>query len=382
MKCDLFITLDFPPALGGVARYYAQFLETLRERQWVVVAPPGVPSGPLPEAPHVRIVRRRLLAPMFIWPRWLPLLWHTFLAVVRLKPRLVHVGQLLPVGTVAWLLGRWFHVPYVVYVHGLDLLRAEEHPRRKRLAARILQNAVCVVANSNHTKERVLRFGVTHDHIQVVLPGTALHTVSVSQDARDEHRRQFNLEGVFLLLTVCRLVPRKGVATVLGSVARLVQKYPRLAYVIVGDGPDRPRLEAHASTLGIRDRVHFVGRQAERALPLWYASCDAFILVPTADHGRDVEGFGIVFLEAAAFQKPAIGSWSGGVAEAVKHEKTGLLVPTDDVEATARTIERLMTDSTMARQLGEEARRDLEATATWPKRVETFRHWLARTFPV
>jgi phosphatidylinositol alpha-1,6-mannosyltransferase len=144
---------------------------------------------------------------------------------------------------------------------------------------------------------------------------------------------------------------------------------PVLRYVIVGDGDERARLEALVGHHGLRDRVTFVGEVPGGDLPGYYAACDIFLLPNRIDDG-DVEGFGIVFLEAAAAGKPTVGGRSGGVPEAVEDGTTGLLVSGTDVQELSAAIRRLATSATARDRMGRAGRARVLSGLTWERAAD------------
>jgi phosphatidylinositol alpha-1,6-mannosyltransferase len=154
-----------------------------------------------------------------------------------------------------------------------------------------------------------------------------------------------------VLLSVGRLVERKGYDDAIRAVASLKRDGKLVQYVIVGDGPDRQRLMDLSYELSVDDRVVFRGAVAREDIPAYYAACDALV-APSRSIGADVEGFGTVYLEANLFRKPVIGCRTGGVTDAVLHEKTGLLVEPNDVHGLTAAIARLMGDPAFAHALG------------------------------
>ncbi len=381
MAHDLFLTLDFPPDRGGVARYYGALLNALPQRRVTVVAPWRPFADPYQPPPNVTIRRVRMLGPRWLWPRWLPLLWHSLRQVTRNRPALLHVGQVLPVGTVAMIIKRFFGVPYIVYAHGLDLLNARAQPRKRTLAQRVLRRAAAVIVNSGFTERVARELGGQSARILRVLPGCTLDPTAVSNSDRERFLDEQGTRGRKVVLTVARLVTRKGVLTALRAFARLLLDVPDALYIVVGDGPERQSLEQTLHELGLTASVRFVGAVSDVTLLRWFAVCDVFVLVPTALGGADAEGFGIVYLEAGAFGKPVVASRTGGVADAVQEGVTGLLVPPDDPVATADAIRRLLSDPALARRLGEQGRRVVQETATWNQRVQPLKTWLTSFAP-
>jgi phosphatidylinositol alpha-1,6-mannosyltransferase len=162
------------------------------------------------------------------------------------------------------------------------------------------------------------------------------------------------------------VVERKGHDVVLRAVARLRHTIPRLTYVIAGDGPHAAVLKRLASELGVGDCVRFLGRIQAEDLPGLYAASDVFVMPSRLrDSDNDVEGFGIVYVEASACERPVIGGRSGGVEDAIVDGKTGLLVDPLDVEALAASIERLWRYPELRATLGQAGRHRAMSELTW-----------------
>jgi glycosyltransferase involved in cell wall biosynthesis len=171
-------------------------------------------------------------------------------------------------------------------------------------------------------------------------------------------------DGRFRILFVGRLVERKGVDVLLRALAQL-RDLPQVEAVIVGDGPERQRLEALSRELGIDGQVKFTGRVPDDELRRQYAAASAFVLPAIVDVRGDTEGLGVVLLEAMNSRIPVIASNAGGIVDIVEHERSGLLVPAGDAAALASAMRRLATDRTFARSLGEAGHRRLNEHFTW-----------------
>jgi phosphatidylinositol alpha-1,6-mannosyltransferase len=158
----------------------------------------------------------------------------------------------------------------------------------------------------------------------------------------------------------------------------ILRSIPDVTYLIVGDGPYRTNLERLAESLGLRGSVIFAGHVEAEILPECLAICDVFVMTSRAHPDRcDVEGFGLVYLEANACGKPVIGGRSGGVIDAVKHESTGLLVDPLDANDVAHAVIRLLKDRDYARRLGEQGMRRVHGEFTWHHVAERVRAALA-----
>ncbi len=203
------------------------------------------------------------------------------------------------------------------------------------------------------------------ERIRVIHPG--VDTARFSPDADGSAFRARHAAGAAcVLLTVGRLQLRKGHDRVIAALGAIHAEFPGLRYLIAGDGAERGRLESLASEHGVRDLVVFLGPVTDEDLPRLYAACDVF-LMPSRQIGADVEGFGIVYLEAAAVGKPTIGGRSGGVGEAISDGNTGFLVNGDDVGELAAAIRRFAASKELRLTMGAEGRRRVLAEFEWSR---------------
>lgn len=379
MAHDLFVTLDFPPAKGGVARYYASLLRVCADRSITVFAPSIRQENTVLTFPkNVALKRKTLIGPQWVWPRWLPLFFHVLWFLARTKVDVLHVGQVLPIGTVALIARRLFGTRYCVYLHGLDILNATRNTRKQKLAKKILRDAARVVCNSNATKKLVSSLGIPEKKIILLLPGCTLIDVRPDPAVIDRLREKYSLNNTRVILSIARIVERKGLKTAIDAFTRIAARYPDTRHVIIGEGPERATLEAYVKETGLGERIIFCGEVPDLELIHWYALCTIFLLVPTALTGSDMEGFGIVYLEANAFKKPVVASRTGGVEEAVFHERTGLIVPPDNAGETANALQRLLDDPALAEHLGNEGRNIVAKEGTWENRSRELRSWLSQ----
>ncbi len=346
MRRILLFTLEYPPDRGGIARYYGGLVGAM-------------PAG------SVVVMRARLSR--WIWPRWLPLLWRVAWKIYRDRVSEVWVGHLLPLGTVVYLLRQLSLVKcqLFVFIHGYDLLLAETHPRKRALARRILNCADRIVTNSEYGKSLVVARGIPAEQVVVIYPCPTITKTQNHENTKSPLHDRYQLHGKKILLTVARLVERKGIDLVIEALKKIND--PNIVYVIVGDGPEREALKVKCQMSNVK--CIFVGAVNDAELAAWYDACDVFIMTPRKI-GPDVEGFGLVYLEANAFGKPVIGSRTGGVLEAVLDGETGLLVDQGDVDGIAAAIQRLFSDDALRKKLGEQGRRRVECEFQWERQVK------------
>jgi phosphatidylinositol alpha-1,6-mannosyltransferase len=330
----------FPPAIGGSAVLFGEIYSRLGDIPVTVLSEGvGIPEW------GIRNPRA---------------LWHYLRLALRLKmaarsATTIHCGRALPEGVAAWLRRRSGGPRYACWAHGEDIATALTSRELTFLMRRVYAGAAVVFANSLNTRRMLRELGIAEDRLEIVYPGVDTQRFRPDIDA-SEIRQRIAPRGETVLLSVGRLQTRKGHDLMIQAVRRLTSRHHRpLRYVIVGDGPERARLEALVDQCGVREYVNFSGEVPAQQLPQYYAACDVFVL-PNRVEQADVEGFGIVFLEAAASGKPAVGGRSGGVPEAVADGVSGLLVSGTDVEELAATIGQLMDSESLRRSLGEAGR--------------------------
>jgi phosphatidylinositol alpha-1,6-mannosyltransferase len=264
-----------------------------------------------------------------------------------------------------YLTTKLLRLPQIIFAHGNEILHALRpgwsRPRE------ILQAAARVIAVSGYTRDLVLRAGVPSERVTVIHPGcdmTRIHQVPVPDEELGRLTR--GRPRARRLLTVGNLVERKGHDVVIRAIAALGPRANDLVYLVAGDGPHAAVLQRLSEELGVADRVAFLGRVGESDLRLLYSMADAFVMVSRERSDQcDVEGFGIVYIEAAACGLPVIAGRSGGVSDAVVDGITGLLVQPDSPHAVAEAIDRLLTTPGMASAMGHAARARAIAGFRW-----------------
>jgi phosphatidylinositol alpha-1,6-mannosyltransferase len=287
--------------------------------------------------------------------------------MIRERPQVVQLATAYEGHLGLWL-RQWLKLPYIVYAYGneiLDVMRSTGY-QKPRIA---LQKADRVVAISQFTANLLEEAGVVPDKIEIVYPGCDVNNFRPLPSRMDLRQKLLgSRHRDRIILTVGNLVARKGHDMVIRALPRVCQRVPDTTYLIVGDGPYRAELEKLAMSIGVRDRVIFAGMIPNEDLAPIYALCDVFAM-PSRDQSEqcDVEGFGVVFLEASSCGKPVMGGRSGGIPEAVADGVTGLLVDPHDPEDIANAITRLLLDSDLSTRLGRQGRLRVARDFTWER---------------
>jgi phosphatidylinositol alpha-1,6-mannosyltransferase len=360
----LLLAHDFPPVFsGGIAMYYHQLSRALAN-ELAVLAPDGPGCPEFDSGQPFEVDRREmpLVPPAFLTGGgpgavgWLRLAytaaaqWLAFYRGAKRKLRRDEIDVLLIghlyLGPLGPRLRRVTGFPFGIMLHGSELHRYAGVEAVQRGARRTLDAADFLVVNSDFTRRQYLERGVKRDQRFLKLnPG--VDTDRFRPDAGDPAavRERFDLGQRPLLLSVARLVEWKGQDVVLRSLPRMIERVPELAYMIVGDGPYRAGLERLAVELGVREHVVFAGFVSGSDLPSFYRAARVMV-VPSREFREHlpVEGFGIVYLEAAACGVPVIGGRGGGTDESIVDGVTGFRVDPRDADAVASATLELLSD--------------------------------------
>lgn len=364
------VAQDFPPAIGGIQTYSLELARhlTTQVAQLVVVAPrqPGAESLDR-ELPFevVRIPGSDELFPLSSAPAQLRLAQRGF--NVFLHTHWASAALFLGVGP--GLKG----TATCISAHGRELLLRPwcrilgAQPAYDALRRRVFQRAERILPVSHYTAGLVEALGVPGSRITTIPNGTDPERF-FPRDASPV-RQRLGLgapDSAPILVALCRLVPRKGVDRLIEAMPQILAQHPKAVLVVVGDGPDRGRLEALTNHHLLNAAVRFTGRVPYDELPLWYSLGDVVVL-PSRIQGHDVEGFGIVFLEASACARPVVGPNCGGPRDAIVDGETGLCVDPESPAAIAHAVSSLLADPARALAMGARGRTRVVEQMTWER---------------
>jgi len=266
----------------------------------------------------------------------------------RRKPiDVIHAHGALPCGGASALLARRLGIPFVVTLHGLDVFNTCFHGGvaahwRRQASTAVYRDARTVICISERVQQ-ILRDGMAAGvRSAVVYNGTDTELFSPGSLAHVPPEKE--------ILMVGNLIESKGQELVLRALARMGIRFLSLRCQIIGEGPDRVRLEALASELGIGPRVRFLGRQGRAAVADALRACSVFAL-PSRN-----EGLGCVYLEAMACGKPVIACRGQGIEEIIEHGKNGWLIPVGGLEELAQGLATLLESTGVSSRMGIAAR--------------------------
>jgi phosphatidylinositol alpha-1,6-mannosyltransferase len=346
----LLVTNDFPPKVGGIQSYLWELWRRLDPSSFAVLTTPypGAAEWDATQPYRVERTRARVLLPT-------PSLRRRIDALAGdVGAGLVVLDPALPLG----MLGPNLRRPYAVVLHGAEVTVPGRLPVSRQALARVVGGATHVIAAGGYPAAEAARAAGRDLAVTVVPPGVDTERFRPLTDSeRVAARMRLGLPAAGpVVVGVSRLVPRKGFDVLLHAAARLADRHPGLVVAIAGAGRDGARLERVAARTGAPAR--FLGRVSDEALPQLYGCADvAAMLCRDRWGGLEQEGFGIVFLEAAACGVPSVAGASGGAAEAVVDGRTGIVVDRPgEVDRVAAAVDHLLRDADARRAMGAAAR--------------------------
>jgi phosphatidylinositol alpha-1,6-mannosyltransferase len=346
----LFITRKYPPSVGGMELFAFDLSQALAAKV------------------DLRLVKwsgaGRLRAVLFALPYlFIRAFWTMFKGVDVIYAQ---DGVLAPP---AYVLSRLFRKPYTVQIHGLDA--TYKNPLFRGVVPRAIRKADTVFCISHAAAMELTKLGVDRDKIKVI--PLAVNDVIYGKADRKTLLSKLDLPADSqILLTVGRLIERKGVAWFIDNVLpELVKNHPKLIYLVIGEGEHRPSIQTAIDNQKLNKHVRLLGKVDEALRVAAYNGADVFVM-PNINVPGDMEGFGLVLLEAALCALPIVASDTEGIKDAIVSGQNGLLVPVRDVKAFAVAIKRLLNNSDYAKQLGQASRQHTLNNYAWGKLADEY----------
>lgn len=331
MKKTLLLTENFPPKEGGSGRWFWELYSRLPKESVLVVADDTAEGRDFDKTHNINIVRVNLAS-----PEWgiasLKGLKFYIQTIAKIKKLIkqhnveeVHCGRVIPEGIIARVLKLLSGVDYRCFVHGEDVETAATSREHSLLVKNVCKNAKTLICNSENSASLVQNLGFEDREKCVVLhPGVDVSRfVPAPQD--DAFRQNMGWQGKHVLLTVGRLQRRKGQDYLVSIMPQLLNSFPDLFYAIVGRGECQQELANMVSKHHLDKSVGIYTDMNDDELIQCYQQCDTFIL-PNRTIGSDIEGFGMVLVEAQVCGKPVIAGNSGGTRETMNTGSTGYII--------------------------------------------------------
>ncbi len=366
----LVLTELFLPTKGGTAVWAAEVYKRLGGKEIHIVTA-DVPGAAEVDAAHPNTIHRLNLRRVpWLRPESLAMYMRLFFKSLALaltqRFDALHAFRALPEGLVAWLVARLTFRPVVIYAHGEELTTWGRGGKYKAMRF-ALRHADRVIANSEHTRDTLLEMGIDLKRITIIYPGV---DVSVFRPGLDTTGLRESLgigANEKLIFSVGRLSRRKGFDQMIRAVAQLNASGSPVRYVIAGIGEDADYLDQLIGEHNLQGVAHRIGAVTDRDLPRWMNACDLFAM-PNREIDGDNEGFGMVFIEAAACGKPVLAGNAGGTGAAVVDRLTGVRVNGGNVNEIVQGVSTLLGEA--GPEMGRNGYRRVLETFSW-ERVAT-----------
>lgn len=363
----LVLTEMFQPTKGGTAVWAAEVYKRLGGKSIHIVTA-DVPDAAVFDATHPNTVHRlNLQRVAWLRPESLAMyakfLGKSLLLALTHRFDAIHALRALPEGLVAWLVARLTFRPVLIYAHGEELTGWGKGGKYKAMRF-ALRHADRVIANSDHTRGKLLGMGVEENRILLIHPGVDVGVFRTGLDIAGLRASVGVPDDAKLVFSVGRLSRRKGFDQMLRAIANLRAEGMNVHYVLAGIGEDWDYLTALVDEHGLRGCAHLIGKVTDADLPRWMNACDV-LAMPNREIDGDNEGFGMVFIEAGACGKPVIAGVDGGTGSAVIDGVTGLRVDGARVDAVSEGLLMLLGNPVTADQMGRAGWQRVQAEFSW-----------------
>lgn len=371
----LMVAVDFKPLSGGVSEFAYQMARGFMKLGAEVLILSPYYSGVETHDDQINMRIKRTWPPYIpgrglgITPKIRRCASLAGLATAMLKmrktfqPHIVYFPSMYPLATLPYSNGS-----IVTTFHGREL---SFYCRdvwfagvNKRLLQRSCKNSSLILANSSYTKSLLIELGIDDSKIFVSGCGVNWDRFCNVPDS-EQARSKLGLSNKKVIFSLGRLDDRKGFDSVIKCVHNIQKKFSDILYIIAGKGPQKAELETLITRLGLRDYVRLVGPISDEVVIDYMAACDIFAMPNKRTTDRSVEGFGIVLLEANCCGKPVVAGRSGGVVDAVEHNKTGLIVDPYSQQDIENAIEMLLGNPQLAAKLGQQGKERVEKYFKW-----------------
>lgn len=353
----LVITELFLPTKGGTAVWFDEVYQRIGGKEIHIVTK-DVEGGKEYDKTHKNTVHRvKLKRHWWLRPESLAMYLKLFFTALKValshKIDVVHAGRVLPEGLVGWLIAIIIRRPLVIYAHGEEITTWRQSGKFKVMRF-TYRHSDKIIANSRFTRNELEKIGINSERIMNISPGVNSERFKPMKSTQVQDLKEsigLNLKQK-LILSVGRLSRRKGFDQVIKSIMPLRKKGLDVHYALIGIGEDKDYLQKLAEDEHVSPFVHLLGHVSMDDLPRWHNAADIFMM-PNREINGDVEGFGMVFIEAAACGKPSIAGRSGGTGDAVINEKTGFLVNGNDGHEIVEFAYKILSDDVLANKLGQ-----------------------------
>ncbi len=364
----------FPPKHGGSGRWFHELYFRLPADQYLLY----VGQDPESEAFDREVKHRLLRLPLFSreWGimslsgilYYLKMCVRLSLLVRKEKITQIHAGRCMPEGFVATLVSYIFRIPILVYIHGEDIETARLSREHSWMVTQVLRRANLLICNSNNSQKLLTEhWSIKPDKIIVLSPGADVKKFRPVAPCLAT-KAHLGWEGRKVILTVGRLQKRKGHDMMIRALPNIVKEHPNVLYSIIGNGNEKNSLVQLVEKLNLQSHVQFMDEISDETLLQSYQQSDIFIL-PNRSIGKDIEGFGMVLIEAQACGIPVIAGDSGGTRETMIPGQTGEIINCTNIKEITDTVLMLLSNDSQLDAYSKAAEKHAASKFSWESHV-------------
>lgn len=372
-KKTLLLSEVFPPMHGGSGRWMWELYSRLPHENYIIAAGKSKGYQAFDKLTSAQITRIDMKTTN--WSNWAIFTFRglyfyiaNFIRILKLirKNNIdeIHCARCIPEGVIAYFCHKLFNIPYTCFIHGEDLTNAGKSRQFRFLVNKVLKHASFLICNSENSR-RILtdEWLIDKKKSEVLHPGVDSSKFIPAAENK-EIKQKFNWLDRKVILTVSRLEARKGQDMLIRALPAIITQTPNVLYALIGGGDEKEKLNELAKSLNVSNNIMFMSELSDTEMIMCYQQCDLFAL-PNRTIDDNIEGFGMVLVEAQSCGKPVIGGDSGGTPETMIQGETGYVVNCHTPDLLAEKINELLSDPKRLNTMGIQAREHVMNSLDW-----------------
>jgi phosphatidylinositol alpha-1,6-mannosyltransferase len=364
----LLLSEIFPPKTGGSGRWFWDLYSRLNEGDIIVLTDFVEGRGESENLSGLMVYRTRMNSKSWSVKTlgglrfYFSMVRQVIRLVKKYKIQSIHCGRTLPEGIIGLITKLFTGTPYICYVHGEDIEMCKSSREFSFLLNMVLKKASLLICNSKNSKKLLMQWKEADEsRVRILHPG-----VDASVFSPNNNKVVYDfLPEKKIILTVSRLQPRKGHDVMITAMQEIIKVHSDIHYIIIGSGERESFLNELIIEKNLSNHITLLGECSDEEILEWYRRSDLFVL-PNRQVGTDVEGFGIVLLEAQACSTPVIAGDSGGTSETMIANTTGYILDCTNSHALETTVIELFSNTNQLIEIGEKGRNWVLAMFDWP----------------
>lgn len=378
MTKTLILTENFPPLSGGSGRWFWELYSRLPKNKYLIVADSSDDAIEFDKTHDLNVIRMPLKSKEWGFKSLQGLMFY-FKCVWLLRKIIkqhhithIHTGRVIHEGVTAWLISLFTNIQYISYVHGEDVETAAMSGEHNLMVKHVCKRAQMIICNSHNSANILQRLGYANmEKIQVLHPGVD-STLFVPAEPDNQFKEKMGWLNKKVIITVGRLQQRKGQDRMIEAMSSVVQQHPDALYAVIGRGECKDLLLSLIEKYQLQKNVQLLDEISDAQMIQCYQQCDLFIL-PNRTIDNDIEGFGMVLVEAQACGKPVLAGDSGGTKETMRLNESGEIIDCTDSEIIARKINQYLDNPNQLSQMGQVGRDHVVNELDWVAHVNKAR---------